>query len=274
AQAAIDPALNALLMDIVPAEYQRDASAMRYFGLNLGFSVGPLLAAFLYKNSLPLLFLIDGITLGIAVFLNEHYIREAYDAKHETKKGFIVRDLFANKALLGFSLAIVLVFVVFFQYSYGLPLALKDALPLNGDFLYGTLMSLNAIVVVLFTFLLNHLLRKLKTKSIIMIGMLFYALGFGIYGIAGGTVVFLIGTFVWSLGEILVSTGVNPMIYELVEPAKRGRASALFPLIRRVAAVISPLAGGWVLLNFGFPGLWLACVIIMAGAFVLMKTSV
>ncbi|MGB7595140.1 MAG: MFS transporter, partial [Erysipelotrichaceae bacterium] len=126
AQAAIDPALNALLMDIVPAEYQRDASAMKYFGLNLGFSVGPLLAAFLYKNSLPLLFLIDGITLGIAVFLNEHYIREAYDAKHETKKKFIVRDLFANKALLGFSLAIVLVFVVFFQYSYGLPLALKD----------------------------------------------------------------------------------------------------------------------------------------------------
>jgi len=274
AQATIDPALNALLMDIVPAEYQRDASAMKYFGLNLGFSVGPLLAAFLYKNSLPLLFLIDGITLGIAVFLNEHYIREAYDAKHEAKKGFIVRDLFANKALLGFSMAIVLVFVVFFQYSYGLPLALKDALPLNGDLLYGTLMSLNAIVVVLFTFLLNHLMRKWKTKSIIMIGMLFYALGFGLYGMAGGTVIFLIGTFIWSLGEILVSTGVNPMIYELVEPAKRGRASALFPLIRRVAAVISPLAGGWFLLNFGFPGLWLACVFVMAGAWILMKTSV
>jgi MFS family permease len=274
AQATIDPALNALLMDIVPAEYQRDASAMKYFGLNLGFSIGPLLAAFLYKNSLPLLFLIDGITLGIAVFLNEHYIREAYDAKQVAKKSFIIRDLLDNKALLGFSLAIVLVFIVFFQYSYGLPLALKDVLPQSGDLLYGTLMSLNAIVVVLFTFLLNHLLRRMKTKSVLMIGMLFYALGFGLYGMADGAMIFLIGTFVWSLGEILVSTGVNPMIYELVEPAKRGRASALFPLIRRVAALISPLAGGWVLVNFGFSGLWLACVFVMAGAWILMKTSV
>jgi MFS family permease len=274
AQAAIDPALNALLMDIVPAHYQRDASAMKYFGLNLGFSVGPLLAAFLYKNSLPLLFLIDGITLGIAVFLNEHYIREAYDAQHDRKKGFIIRDLFENKALLGFSLAIVLVFIVFFQYNYGLPLALKDALPQSGDLLYGSLMSLNALVVVLFTFLLNHLLRKLKNKSVVLIGMLFYAMGFGLYGMANGTVLFLIDTFIWSLGEVLVSTGVNPMIYELVEPAKRGRASALFPLIRRVAAVISPLAGGWILVRFGFPGLWLSCVLIMASAMILMKTSV
>lgn len=184
------------------------------------------------------------------------------------------RDLLDNRALMGFSLAIVLVFIVFFQYNYGLPLALKDVLPQNGDLLYGTLMSLNAVVVVLFTFLLNHMLRKMKNKLIVRIGIVFYALGFGLYGLANGAYLFLIGTFVWSLGEILVSTGVNPMIYELVEPSKRGRASALFPLIRRVAAVISPLAGGWMLIRFGFPGLWLSCVFVMAGAWVLMKTSV
>lgn len=274
AQATIDPALNALLMDIVPAESQRDASAMKYFGLNLGFSIGPLLAAFLYKNSLPLLFLIDGITLGIAVFLNERYIREAYDVQRDRKAGFIIKDLWRNHALMGFSLAIVLVFVVFFQYNFGLPLALKAALPQNGDLLFGTLMSLNAIVVVLFTFLLNHLLRKMKIKSVMMIGMLLYALGFGLYGFASGALVFLIGTFIWSLGEILVSTGVNPMIYDLVEPSKRGRASALFPLIRRVAAVVSPIAGGWVLSLFGFPGLWIGCVGVMITALILMKTSV
>ncbi len=273
AQATIDPALNALLMDIVPAEYQRDASAMKYFGLNLGFSIGPLLAAFLYKNSLPLLFLIDGITLGIAVFLNEHYIHEVYKADREHRKKWMLSDLFANKALLGFSLSIVLVFIVFFQYSFGLPLALKDVLPQNSELFYGTLMSLNAIVVVLFTFLLNHLLRKLKTKSVLMIGMLFYALGFGLYGVANGAMLFLMGTFIWSLGEILVSTGVNPMIFELVEPSSRGRASALFPMIRRIAAFLSPLAGAWVLASFGFTGLWLSCVIILIGALLLMKTS-
>jgi MFS family permease len=274
AQATIDPALNALLMDIVPAECQRDASAMKYFGLNLGFSIGPLLAAFLYKNSLPLLFLIDGVTLGIAVFLNEHYIREAYDARHDRKQGFILRDLWDNKALMGFSLSIVLVFVVFFQYNFGLPLALKDVLPQTGELLFGTLMSLNALVVVLFTFLLNHLLQRMKTKSVLMIGMLFYAVGFGLYGMANGAMIFLIGTFIWSLGEILVSTGVNPMIYELVEPSKRGRASAIFPLIRRVAAVLSPLAGGWVLASFGFFGLWLSCVLVIVLALILMKTFV
>lgn len=274
AQATIDPALNALLMDIVPAEYQRDASAMKYFGLNLGFSIGPLLAAFLYKNSLPLLFLIDGVTLGIAVFLNEHYIREAYDARHDRKQGFILRDLWDNKALMGFSLAIVLVFIVFFQYNFGLPLALKDVFPQTGELLFGTLMSLNAVVVVLFTFLLNHLMQRMKTKSVLMIGMLFYAVGFGLYGMANGAMIFLAGTFIWSLGEILVSTGVNPMIYELVEPSKRGRASAIFPLIRRVAAFISPLAGGWVLAGFGFSSLWISCVLVIVLALILMKTFV
>jgi predicted MFS family arabinose efflux permease len=86
--------------------------------------------------------------------------------------------------------------------------------------------------------------------------------------------IFLVGTFIWSLGEILVSTGVNPMIYELVEPSKRGSASAIFPLIRRVAAFISPLAGGWVLASFGFPGLWIACVLVMIAAVILMKSFV
>lgn len=274
AQATIDPALNALLMDIVPAEYQRDASAMKYFGLNLGFSIGPLLAAFLYKNSLPLLFLIDGVTLGIAVFLNEHYIREAYDAKQIRKSGFNVRDFWDNKALLSLSFAVVLVFIIFFQYNFGLPLALKDVLPQTGELLFGTLMSLNAVVVVLFTFLLNHAMQRMKIKSVLMLGMLFYAVGFGLYGFANGAMLFLIGTFIWSLGEIMVSTGVNPLIYELVEPSKRGRASAIFPLIRRVAAVISPLAGGWVLASFGFVGLWFSCALVMVLAIIVMKRGV
>jgi len=273
AQASLDPALNALLMDVIPVEHQRDTSALRYFGLNLGFSVGPLLAAALYKNSLPLLFAIDGLTLGIAILLSLKYIPELYRKKTEKKAKFSFNDLLENRALVGFSLAIVLVFVVFFQYSFGLPLAVKSVLPESGDLLYGSLMSLNAVVVVLFTFLLNHLLRRHKTKHVLVLGTLFYAFGFGIYGFADGALLFLVGTFVWTLGEILVSTAVNPMIYELTEPSKRGRASALFPLIRRVAAVISPLAGGWALANFGFIGLWVGCVLISLVAAMLLKNA-
>ncbi len=272
AQAGIDPAIEALLMDVIPQEHQRDTAAMKYFGLNVGFTIGPLLAAALYKNSLPILFLVDGGTLLIALLLIHFKIEETY-RKSNKKQHVKLFDLFANRSLMGFSVAVMLVFVVFFQYNFGLPLAVKEVLPNNGDWLYGSLMSLNAIVVVLFTFVLNHLLRNFKIKTVLLLGVVFYALGFGMYGFANGAVLFLVGTFLWSIGEILVSTGVNPMIYELAEPSKRGKASALFPLLRRFAAFTSPLAGGWIVANLGFTSLWIFCVLILGVAALFIEFS-
>lgn len=274
-QSCMDPASVALMMDVVETDRQRDAFSLQYIGINIGFAIGPLLAAILYKNALGYLFMIDGLTLGISVMLTAMFVKERYHVSKIATKTSMISHVLKNRQLSWFVVSAILIFIVFFQYSFGLPLQMEQFFGIDaGASLYAILMSANAITVVVATVFIMHAVKKFSYRDTIILGAFFYAIGFGMYGISSTWVLAIIATILWSLGEILVSSTVNPYISEMSPPELHGRLSALFPLIRRLAAFISPLAGGWIIGSLGIGALWPLLAITAVGAgFILKLTS-
>ncbi|MGD9939226.1 MAG: MFS transporter [Clostridia bacterium] len=165
------PVINALVADLALMERRKEAFSLLYWGNNIGFSVGPLVAGFLFNSAPRLLFLGNALALGVAAGVVSLFIRHEKPQKPEGLAGVAglngptgingsaeldgttvmsgtqtpeaiaaaAREarlstwsvLRANPVLILYSLASILTAFVYNQHTFALPIFLKDAL--GGD---------------------------------------------------------------------------------------------------------------------------------------------
>ncbi len=136
------PVYSTIITDLTEGEERKAAFSLEYMAMNIGFSVGPLLAGFLYENYLTWLFLGDAITTFISVFLILMFVPETMPTKKELEKlkertfesaeeGSLLSALIKRPVLLIFSFIIVIYFIVFSQFNFGLSLQVGDILMLE-----------------------------------------------------------------------------------------------------------------------------------------------
>jgi len=70
------PSHDAMTADLTTPEQREGAYSLNYLGFNLGFAFAQMLAGFLFKDYLKLMFLIDAVTALIAIALIAFFIRE------------------------------------------------------------------------------------------------------------------------------------------------------------------------------------------------------
>jgi MFS family permease len=70
---------------------------------------------------------------------------------------------------------------------------------------YGTLLSINAIIVVVMQFWVTRKLEKFKPMLMMAIGTLLYAVGFAMYGFVTGFILFITAMVIITIGEMVVS---------------------------------------------------------------------
>ena len=69
-------AYDAMLGDITTPENRKASFSLIYMGLNIGFSIGPILGGLLFNKYLPVLFIGDGVTTLISLVLIAKYVTE------------------------------------------------------------------------------------------------------------------------------------------------------------------------------------------------------
>ena len=88
--------MNAVIADCAPPERRKEAFALLYWGNNIGFSIGPLAAGFLFSRAPRLLFVGNAAALAAAAAIVFLFMREtsplsteapAADPGPETGKG-------------------------------------------------------------------------------------------------------------------------------------------------------------------------------------------
>lgn len=136
--------------------------------------------------------------------------------------------------LLYFSGICILFFIVFSQFSFGMPLTMTEVLGESGAGHYGIMLSINALVCSLFTVPLISLTKNLSPARTIQLGGILCAIGFGSYAIFKAPILFYVFTAIWTIGEILVATNISVFIADHSPVSHRGRFNAIFPIIRRV----------------------------------------
>ena len=70
------PAYDALNADLTNESNRKSSYSLLYMGVNIGFSIGPIIGGFLYKDYLPLIFIGDAATTVVALLLIMFYIKE------------------------------------------------------------------------------------------------------------------------------------------------------------------------------------------------------
>ncbi len=269
------PILSTILTDLTDEKTRKTAFSLNYLAINIGFAVGPLLASFLYEEFIDFLFIGDALTTLLSILLIAVYIPETHKKTKKISKEknvSLIRILSKRPQLLFFSFAIVLIFISFSQFFFGLPLQITHSFGIENTTYYGVILTLNAITCFIFTIPLTHITRKLTTSTSIILGCFCYALGFGMLFTGSTFAWFIVSTLIWTIGEILVSTNTGVYIAEITPATHRGRFNAIFPIIRKSGAMLGPIIGGLVIANYSLSVLWIVIALVSCASLCIMLT--
>ena len=263
---AYRPAMQAAVADIIPPHDRVRAFGVMYWVINLGFSVGLLLAGLLASRSFLWLFLGDGLSSLVFALLVWRLVPETRPAAaphdaHEPSKGFLAGFLapYRDRPFLLFVLLSVLILLVFMQHLAALPLEMS-ARGLSSAWL-GFVLALNGIVIVLVQPFLAPWLGRFDRSRVLAAGGVLVGAGFGLNVLATGPATFALSTIVWTVGEILVLPTGNALVADIARPSMRGRYQGAYGLSFGLAAFGAPLIGAAVLQSWGSAALWTGCLL-------------
>lgn len=255
-----DPAQGAVITDLTNSSNRKATFSLLYLGHNIGFAVGPTLAGILFRRHLPWIFIGDALTTLISIALVAYFVPEtiprgdlAPEGEHgnllpgeRAESGGMLSALLRRPVLVISSFILLVYSFVYSQHVFTLPLQLKELYGENGPLYFGTLMSVNALTVVGFTSILTALTLRLKPVIGMGFGGLFYAAGFGLIFAIHSMPLFYLSTFIWTLGEILVTTNTGVFIADNTPISHRGRFNSVLGIISGAGFAAGPwLTGLW-----------------------------
>jgi len=251
------PASGGLIADITTPKTRDGAYSLFYMAINVGFTISPIIGGLLLKNYLWMLFLLDGITCLISVFLIFIFIPESIHKDKETlgedrkfeehMEGSIFKVLLKRPILIFFALVMFGYNFVYSQLLFLYPIYISKIVPTNSAGFYGILISFNAIIVITTTPIITKLISGKKSIKRILLGGLLYAIGFGMLGFISTIPFMYISVIIITLGEIVVTISAGPFIANHTPSSHRGRMEAVLPIIMGLGFTIGPAIMGTIL---------------------------
>ena len=238
------PSYNALIADLTKTRDRDRAYSLQYLGGNLGLVLSPTIGGLLFENHLWLAFLLSGVSIAVAtlpIFFKIKDVTPEPDDGQEAvyqqgkEEQSLTRVLRENPLIVLFLVSMSLYFAAYGMYTYLLPLDMGRVHGENGAVIYGTVSSLNCIVVVLFTPVITRLFRKLFDPQRILIGQALVAVGYAVFLLLLGSVpVYYLAMLLFTWGEIFSTIAEEPYLTARVPATHRGRINGFFAVVNAV----------------------------------------
>jgi MFS family permease len=269
---AAQPPNSAMMADLTNTRNRKAAYSLLYLGINVGFSLGPLIAGFLYNNHLKLLFLGDAATTILSLALVAVFVEETlpgkenpedidntdlYNENEKAVQGGILSVLLKRPYLIAFATVSMIFSFMYSQFGFITPMQMDKLFSINGPKLYGTIMSINGLVVITMTTIIAAVTRKFRPIFNITLAGLFFSVGFGMLFFAKTLTFFIVSTIIWTIGEILSATNSGVYIANHTPKSHRGRFNAVLPLITGTGFAVGPLMMGVFIRNRAVHSAWL-----------------
>ncbi len=272
---AASPALDALVADITTPENRKASFSLIYFGLNLGYTVSPLVGGLLFQRHLPVLFILDAVTTLISIAIIMKYIKEPEGKKEQVSPGgegkreekvSVWNVLLSNRVLLYFLIVMFLYHFCYSQWSFMLPLQMADLFGGNGARNYSFLVAANAVIVIAFTPLATAGTRAFRALTVSAVGGLCFFVSFFLFGPMTRLPLFFAAVFILTVGEILVTVNTNAFIADNTPPTHRGRVNSLHEFMRGTCYAVSPPVMGTLIVALGYLKCWwIIAALMLAG---------
>lgn len=263
------PASSALIADLTPPGRRITGFAMYRLAVNAGVAAGPAVAGFLAQRSFLWLFVGDACTsivYGSAACFALPRDRRLGQSGELTRPavsrmasdGRLVRLLCASLGLA---------FVVHQAYAtFPLHLARSGHTPV----LYGSLMSLNGLLIIFIELAVTTYTRRVPAVLALAVGLLLNGVGFGAIGLATSALALALTVVVWTFGEMVFSPVAAAYVADIAPIDLRGRYQAAYSFTFSLGLMLAPI-GGTQLYTRSPPVLWSVCLgLCLAGAALLL----
>lgn len=280
------PASHAMVSDVTSgADERARAYSLMYLGTNIGVTLGPLAASFMFSRNLFWLFLSAAILLGISTLIVCFFVpnikaKRDYECPSETQldlpyDGSVWKALVERSSLLIYMGLVLLLNFSYAQISYALPLQFVSYFgEAIGTPRYAGVLMANAITVLAMTPVLTWALRRKNRIGNMAIATLFYLVGFSIYALTDNFLIFLIATCIWTNGEILMATNGSVFASLYTPQTHRARFNAIVQVITGIGTSLGPALGGVILMKASYNFLWVITAVIsfcLFGGFLFLK---
>ena len=243
-----------------------------YVGTNLGNAIGTALGGFIAGVQMTLVFVANFVFLSLFFLLVIFGYKNRSEPKPITKN--VKTKTKHNKLHPGVGLMALflgLTWVSYSQWSSNISAHLTSlGIPVSK---YSLLWTINAIVIVVFLPLINHLAENQAwfKRVQIPVGVIFFIVAFGSLIGARDYLVFAIGMVVLTLGEMLVYPGIPALVSERTPKSEAGRYQSLLSMSATFARAIGPLMGGMLVERSSYNILYLAAIVVLIGSLFILR---
>ena len=269
------PSYNALVADITPTKNRENAYSLLYLGTNIGLVLAPTLGGLLFEDYLWLCFIISGISIGISTLLIWRLVKDitplvedgdeaSYQAAQEQDSVF--RILKKNPQVVLFLLATALYYAAYGQYNFLMPLDMA-AVHDNGALIFGTVSSLNCLVVVIFTPLITRVFRHAGDTKKMLIGELLLAAGYIIFLLLLGFIpAYYLAMTVFTWGEVFCTLAEGPYLSKRIPSSHRGRVNSVVSVLQSLLIGVFNITIGQIYDGLGSTPAWLIVLSVLGAA--------
>jgi MFS family permease len=239
---------DAMVADIIPPEHRVEAYSILRMINNAGVAIGPSIGGFIAVTSYTNTFIGGAVALTVYALLISFFTRETLpqrakdeSAPREKMGGYetVLKDvpflLFcANFTLTALGSTLIFQLLsVYTKENFGIP-----------ESQYGFIMATNAIMVVLFQYMVTGVTKRYPPFRVLSIGAFFYAIGIGSIALMHTFWGFLVSMVIATTGELITVPTATTLTARLAPADMRGRYMSVYWLASGAGSGVGSIIGG------------------------------
>lgn len=245
------PAVMALMTDLVAQPLREKVFHLRYAAINIGAVIGPLVGTYLGITLSPFAFFFGGMIyllygLILCGFLSAKGVQFAEKQQKCISISSSLKVVLSDKRLLHYILFNVLFAVSYSQITSTLAQFIAKILS-NGTTVYSLVIALNALFVLLGQTPVYMLCKKIPKNKSIFYGCIIFCLGYFALSYSGNSAAsFYCSILIVTLGELLVFPLASKFIDDIAPAHLRGTYFGALTF-RELGLFLGPILGGVIL---------------------------
>ena len=268
---AARPATQALIVDLMPKARLAEGYGILRMGQNLGFGFGPAIGGYFWAiTSYAWLFVGAAVVSAICIVVTFTHLKESHVGGGTEQISLSAALATAkDRTFLVFTAISVIAFMGLGQFISTMSVYTVERVGFS-TMQYGSLLTLNAILVVALQYPATRWITKLDKATALLLGMSVYTIGYMAMGFVGPYGLALGAMAIITMGEVLFSPMSMAVVGELSPKSWRGRYQGFYGLSETLGVSLGPTLGGLLLDSTAPDGtlsVWLpiASVIMFAG---------
>nr|WP_141603512.1 MFS transporter [Terrilactibacillus laevilacticus] len=278
----MNPAAEAMLIDVSTPENRRFMYSINYWATNLSIAIGTIIGGFLFHTHRFALFATLTLTSCIIFIVITWMMSESHNGNQKTTSKHILdivkeighnyRNVMSDRYFLIFCLGNLLVLSLEFQTNNYIAIRLQNEFHANlfglisvdGLKMLSWIRVENTVLVVLCTILVNQWMSKFKPLRVFYMGIIIYTLGYTVLGFSNLWFLLLIAILVATLGELMYVPVCQSIVADLTKENVRGSYMAIYGFVFQGAKIMSSVG---VILGAFLPSIMMAFLFLCLGLF-------